>query len=120
MPFSLGKRNPPQTIHGNACKPAPDAVGFWHRDATRPHRTELGDMIPDEMHRKAHELIAADGKAAFQKANPKPPRAGRRYKSYSIPARSVELIKAMDKGDAEAVAAIILNQFNHTLSEAEL
>jgi hypothetical protein len=77
-------------------------------------------MIPDAMYHKAHELIAADGKAAFSKANPKPPRSGRRYKPYSIPARSIQLIKAMDKGDAEQVAAIMLNQFNHKLSEAEL
>jgi hypothetical protein len=32
----------------------------------------------------------------------------------------MELIQALDKGNAEQVAAIMLNQFNHKLSEAEL
>jgi hypothetical protein len=81
-------------------------------------------MIPDAMYHKAHELIAADGKAAWEKANPKATRptghGKKRFNPYRSSARADALAKALGTGNAEQVAAIMLNQFNHKLSEAEL
>jgi len=85
-------------------------------------------MIPDAMYRKAEQLIAADCFAAWEKANPKatcpsgrPSGHGRkRFKPYASPARADALVKALGTGNAEQVAATMLNQFNHKPSEAEL
>jgi hypothetical protein len=81
-------------------------------------------MIPDAMYHKAEQLISADCLAAWEKANPKATRPSghgkKRFKSYAIPPRADILVKALGTGDAEQVAAIMLNQFNHKLSEAEL
>jgi hypothetical protein len=81
-------------------------------------------MISDAMYNKAEQLIADDAFAAWEKANPKATRPtghGRKqFNAYRIPARADALAKALGTGDAEQVAAIMLNQFNHKLSEAEL
>jgi hypothetical protein len=81
-------------------------------------------VISDAMYHKAERLIAADCLAAWEKSNPKATRQSghgkKRFKPYANPARVDALVKAMDKGNAEQVAAIMLNQFNHKLSEAEL
>lgn len=77
-------------------------------------------MISDAMYHKAQWLIAADAKVAYSKANPRPPRSGRLANSYRLPARSAALVEALNKGDAEEVAAIMLHQFSHKISEAEL
>jgi hypothetical protein len=81
-------------------------------------------MIPDAMHAKAEGLMAADAFAAWERANPKATRptghGRRRFKPYSVPARSEALAKALGTNDAELVASIMLYQFNHKLSEAEL
>jgi hypothetical protein len=76
--------------------------------------------IPDAMYQKAQRLITADAEMAYKKANPRPPRPGRLANSYSLPQRSADLVQAMNKGDAEAVASIMLYQFGRKLSEAEL
>jgi hypothetical protein len=81
-------------------------------------------MISDAMYAKAERLMAADSLAAWEKANPRvtrPTGHGRqRFKPYRVPARSEELAKALGTNDAELVASIMLYQFNHKLSEAEL
>jgi hypothetical protein len=81
-------------------------------------------MISDAMYARAKELTSADAFAAWERANPKatrPSGTGRqRFKPYSVPARSEALAKALGTNDAELVASIMLYQFNHKLSEAEL
>jgi hypothetical protein len=81
-------------------------------------------MISDAMYAKAEELMFADAFAAWEKANPKVTRPSgigrRRFKPYTVPARSEALAKALGTSDAELVASIMLYQFNHKLSEAEL
>lgn len=67
-------------------------------------------MIHPAMWTKAHSLIAADARDAWLKANTSP--SGKRYKrhrGYTISERAVAMCKAMARGDAEAVSALILN-----------
>lgn len=68
-------------------------------------------MIPDAMYARARALIEKDTFAAFKQANPKPLSSKTKCKSYMIPQRCVDLIAALNKGDAEHVAAIMLYQF---------
>jgi hypothetical protein len=81
-------------------------------------------MISDAMYAKAERLMAADAFAAWEKVNPKVTRPSgtgrRRFKPYSVPARSEALAKALGTNDAELVASIMLHEFSHKLSEAEL
>ena len=66
-------------------------------------------MILPRMVEKAHKLIAADALAAYRQANPQ---GAKRHKPYSIPDRSRDLVAALGKGDASAVAAIMLYRFS--------
>jgi hypothetical protein len=81
-------------------------------------------MISDLMYAKAQRLMRADARAAWERANPKATRPtghGRqRFKPYRVPARSEALAKALGTNDAELVASIMLYEFNHKLSGAEL
>ena len=71
-------------------------------------------MIPDPMYFKARRLIEDDCSAAFKQANPRPKSAGAKkvkWKPWATPQRSLDLIAALNKGDAEQTASIMMYQF---------
>jgi len=69
-------------------------------------------MISDTMYAKAKKLLDEDCWAEYRRANPKPlnPTSGK-SKPWTTPQRCLDLIAALNKGDAEQVAAIMMYQF---------
>lgn len=69
------------------------------------------NLISPEMWTKANNLIAADSRVAYERANPKG-RFGLRPKKnrpYRISERAASMVTALGKGDNEKVSLLILN-----------
>lgn len=68
-------------------------------------------MISDAMYFKARSLLEEDCHAEYRRANPTAINPRAKPKPWTTTQRCADLIAALNKGDAEQVAAIMMYQF---------